>query len=177
VKKLVQMHDGSVEAHSDGPGHGSEFQVRLPILIGAASRTPVEDEYLGQSNVRVLIVDDKHDAASSLAMLVQKLGNEVFVAHDGLKAVELAGKLRPDVVLMDIGMPQLNGYEAARQMREQPWAHRLVLIALTGWGQEEDKQRAQEAGFDHHLIKPLDIASLKMLLAQITGRKEPAKAN
>ena len=114
---------------------------------------------------RILVVDDNVDAADSLGMVLELLGNEVRTAHDGEAGVEAAGGFRPDVVLMDIGMPRLNGYEAARRMREQSWGEGLFLVALTGWGQDEDRRRSASAGFDHHLVKPVAPATLAKLLA------------
>jgi CheY-like chemotaxis protein len=168
VKRLVEMHGGSVEAHSDGPNRGSEFIVRLPIVV----------ELLGESHAadldcrpltgkrRMLIVDDNENAAHVLGMLLTALGNEVQTAFDGLTAIELAERFRPDVMLLDIGMPKMNGYETARFIRQQPWGKDIVLAALTGWGQEEDKRRTREVGFDYHFVKPLDPAVLQKFLAE-----------
>jgi CheY-like chemotaxis protein len=113
---------------------------------------------------RILVVDDNHDSAISLGMMLNLMGNETFTAHDGLAAVEAADQFRPDMILLDIGLPKLNGYDACRLIREQPWSRRIVIVALTGWGQEEDRRRSQEAGFDHHLVKPVEIAALEALL-------------
>ncbi len=118
------------------------------------------------SKLRILVVDDNKDVAKVLSMMLKALGNEVQTAHDGCEAIRMAAEYRPDIVLMDIGMPELNGYEAAQQIREQDWGMSMVLVALTGWGQEEDKQRAKEAGFDHHLAKPAEPAALRELLAK-----------
>ena len=118
---------------------------------------------------RVLIVDDSEDGAESLAMLLQLGGHETHIAHDGVEAIEAAEKLRPDVVLLDIGLPRLNGYEVCRRLRKEPWAKNLVLVALTGWGQEEDRHRSREAGFDAHLVKPVDHDALLRLLASLPG--------
>ena len=173
VKQLVEMHGGSVEAHSDGPGKGSEFIVRLPLWKDEGGRLKVEsgtdppDSSLlpHSSSLKVLVVDDNKDAASSLAMMLKIMGNEVRTAHDGLEGVETAAAFRPDMILMDIGMPKLNGYDACRRIREQPWAKNVVLVALTGWGQEEDRRRSSEAGFNVHLVKPVDLDALRKLLA------------
>jgi CheY-like chemotaxis protein len=113
---------------------------------------------------RVLVVDDNQDAALSLAMWLELIGHKTHCAHDGLQAVEAAAMFRPDVVLLDIGLPKLNGYEAARKIRAQPWGNGVTLVALTGWGQEEDRQRSTEAGFDSHMVKPVDIDDLTKLL-------------
>src|SRR5262249_51850021 len=140
VKSLVQMHGGTVSAHSGGPNQGSEFVVRLPRTPEAgATRAPATT---AQSRVakarRVLVVDDNEDAAELLSLAVKALGNEVGTAHDGLEALELASTFRPEVILMDMGMPHMDGFEAARRIREQPWARHVTLVAVTGWGQEED---------------------------------------
>jgi len=172
VKTLVEMHGGTVEAQSDGLTRGSEFTVRLPILSDAAlpaSHTSVSEPPLPTMRRRVLIVDDSEDGAESLAMLLQLGGHETHIAHDGVEAIEAAEKLRPDVVLLDIGLPRLNGYEVCHRLRKEPWAKDLVLVALTGWGQEEDRHRSREAGFDAHLVKPVDHDALLRLLASLPG--------
>src|SRR5262249_51380280 len=115
---------------------------------------------------RFLVVDDNTDAASSLAKLLEITGNETYTAHDGLEAVEAAEEFRPDVVLLDIGLPKMNGYDACRRIREQPWGKGMLLVACTGWGQVDDRRKSQEVGFDHHLIKPVDYAILTKLLAE-----------
>jgi CheY-like chemotaxis protein len=170
VKKLVEMHGGSVEAKSEGPGQGSEFVVRLPVVMSLV-RANEPDGALGpagpSARCRILVADDSPDSADSLALLLKLMGNEVLTARDGQEAVDLAALYRPDVVLLDIGMPRLNGYDAARQIRQQPWGKGVLLIALSGWGQQEDKRRAQEAGFDHHLVKPVEPAALEKLLATV----------
>lgn len=168
VKRLVEMHRGSVEARSDGVNCGSEFIVRLPIVVellgeshGSNGEAPASS-----GKRRILVVDDNENAAQVMGMLLKALGNEVQTAFDGLAAVELAERFRPDAILLDIGMPKMNGYETARHIREQPWGARIVLAALTGWGQEDDKRRTREAGFDHHFVKPLDLAVLQRFLAE-----------
>lgn len=187
VRRLVEMHGGTVEARSAGTGEGAELVVRLPVLLGQPPsqppRRPAESD--GESPapaagapetrgggrpLRVLVVDDNVDSADSLAMLLELSGHEVSTAYDGLEAVDAAERLRPDVVLLDIGMPRLNGYDAARRIREQPWGRQMLLIAQTGWGQEEDRRRAREAGFDGHLTKPVDMAALARLLASPPAR-------
>jgi signal transduction histidine kinase len=173
VRRLVELHGGTVEARSAGPGQGSEVTVRLPAAASQPrTATPREVANRGEAagplpKRRILVVDDNEDAAASLTLLLTLSGNEVRTAHDGLTAVKMAAAFRPAVILLDIGMPKLNGYEAARRIREQQ-GKEVVLIALTGWGQEEDKRQAQEAGFDHHLVKPLDPATLQSLLASLT---------
>ena len=172
VKTLVEMHGGTVQAQSDGLARGSEFTIRLPILSNTAlpaSSTGVSEPPLPTMRRRVLIVDDSEDGAESLAMLLQLGGHETHVAHDGIEAIEAAEKLRPDVVLLDIGLPRLNGYEVCHRLRKEPWAKDLMLVALTGWGQEEDRHRSKEAGFDAHLVKPVDHDALLRLLASLPG--------
>lgn len=160
------MHGGTVEAHSDGPGRGSEFVVRLPVTEDQAS-TSSEENTDGDgfpATYRILVVDDNHDAARLLSMTLRLLGNEVHTAYSGREAIDVAARVRPHVVVMDIGMPEMSGYDAARRMRSEPWGKDAILIALTGWGQTEDKQRSAEAGFDHHLVKPLEPATLRRVL-------------
>jgi signal transduction histidine kinase/CheY-like chemotaxis protein len=168
VRGLVEMHGGRVEAYSEGPGKGSEFVVRLPVLLSAAGRPEAEDgetPCLSSSKCRVLVVDDNEDSANSLAMMLRIMGYHTRTAYDGLEAVEVAAAFRPAVVLLDLGLPKLSGYDTCRRIREQPWGERMVLIAQTGWGQEDDKRRAKEAGFNFHLVKPVDPAALERLLA------------
>ena len=168
VRRLVEMHGGSVQASSEGVDRGSEFVVRLPVLIErrkALSVNPVVGEPTPVTARRILVVDDNHDSADTLSMLLQLTGNQTQVAFDGVEAVEAATSFRPDVILMDLGMPRLNGYEAARKIREQPWGKCMVLVALTGWGQDEDRKKTAEAGFDGHLVKPVEFAELTKLLA------------
>jgi PAS domain S-box-containing protein len=170
VHRLVEMHGGTVEARSDGPGKGSEFIVCLPLGVDARDREPegrIDDDEKAVTPVtrRILVVDDNWDSAESLVMFLRMMGNNVHTAHDGLEAVEVAATLRPDVVLLDIGLPRLNGYEAARRIREKFGAGEIVLVAVTGWGQDEDRRRSKEAGFDYHLTKPVDFDALQKLLS------------
>ena len=169
VKRLVEMHGGSVEARSAGVGQGSAFVVRLPAAMGVSDvSTPIPSESLASSAMhRILVVDDNKDSADSLAMLLQLTGHEVFVTHDGRSALEAVELRRPDVVLLDIGLPSLNGHDVCRWIRQQPWGKTTVIIALTGWGQEEDRRRSQEAGFDGHLVKPVDHGRLLALLESL----------
>jgi PAS domain S-box-containing protein len=169
VRRLVELHGGTVEARSEGLGRGSEFIVRLPIVAEQPSGKLVRPTRPGPGKgaaapCRILVVDDNRDAADSLALMLQLTGHEVHTAHDGLEAVAAATKLKPDVVLLDIGMPHLNGFDAARLIRENLRGQETLLVALTGWGQEEDRRRSQEAGFDYHLVKPVDPAALQTLL-------------
>jgi PAS domain S-box-containing protein len=167
VKRLIEMHGGTVEAHSAGPGKGSEFVIRLPIHVGPLQRMlPTDGQTAATSAAhRILVADDNEQAARILAMLLTALGNDVRVAHDGQAALEVAAEFHPDIIFLDLGMPKLDGYETARQIREQPWGKSVVLAALTGWGQEEDKRRTKEVGFNHHLVKPVEPSTLQMLLA------------
>ncbi|HEY7313938.1 MAG TPA: ATP-binding protein [Gemmataceae bacterium] len=173
VKGLVELHGGGIEARSEGPDRGSEFVVRLPIAVETPLREPAqssaEDEQQSVTGCRILIVDDNRDSADSLAVLLKVMGNEVGTAYDGEQAVEAAATLRPDVVLLDIGMPKVNGYEACRRIRQQPWGQGMFLIALTGWGQEEDRRRTEQAGFDRHMVKPVEPAALMKLLTSLSS--------
>lgn len=167
VRSLVEMHGGLVTAHSAGVGQGSDFIVRLPLgknTSGIARRAaPTTASVL--PNHRVLVVDDNVDSAKSLGLLLKKLGAEVQVVHDGPSALDLLAHYHPTVVLLDIGMPGMDGYEVARRIRSQPNGDQLLLIALTGWGQEDDRLRSRQAGFDHHLLKPADLSALKAIVA------------
>ena len=166
VKGLVEMHGGEVQGHSEGPGKGSEFVVRLPLSQGRKGQNPpsaaASTEFSGR---RVLIVDDNRDAAASMGMMLSLLGLEVRTAHDGLEAIDLAEAFRPEVMLLDIGLPRLNGYDTCHRIRARSWGKAVFMIAVTGWGQEDDRRRSQEAGFDYHLLKPVDFAALERLLA------------
>ena len=167
VKNLVEMHSGTVEAHSAGVGLGSEFVVRLPVTHEAAQPQPTAQPHESLRTTtarRVLLVDDNRDAAESLAMLLKLSGHDTHIAHDGLEAVEKAALLIPDIILLDIGLPKINGFEAARRIRKQSQSKRPVLVALTGWGQDADRQRSREAGFDAHVVKPVDPNVLANLL-------------
>ncbi len=170
VRQLVEMHGGSIESFSDGLGCGSEFVVRLPGVIEHPEPVPVAPpaaaELSKTAGRRILVVDDNPDSTESLAMLLQLTGNETRVAHDGIEAVEAAAEFLPEVVLLDIGMPGMNGYDAARAIREQPWGRRMILVAMTGWGQAEDRKRSKDAGFNGHLVKPVDFAALAKMLAE-----------
>lgn len=166
VKGLTEAHGGTVEARSSGVGKGCTFIVRLP----ATERKPSADNQTDASQPvakgRILIVDDNRDGAASLAMLLTVMGNDTRTAQDGLEGVELAEAFRPDLIVLDIGLPKLNGFDACRRIREQAWAKDTLIVAATGWGQEEDRRRSKEAGFDHHLVKPVDAAEVNRLLAE-----------
>ena len=170
VKRLVELHGGTVTVHSEGPGAGSAFVIRLPIsdeaqLTGAGTRGGAV--LSAASSLRILIVDDNRDAADGLAILLHNYGSETRTAYDGLEALRVAEDFRPDVVLLDIGMPKADGREVARRLRREPWGARTCVIAVTGWSNETDRARSREAGFDHHLVKPLDTAELTRLLAPL----------
>jgi PAS domain S-box-containing protein len=171
VKRLTEMHGGSIEARSAGEGQGSEFIVRLPVLSRAADAAEAgpDVESGSQPQRRVLIVDDNRDSADSLAMLMEITGNKTYRAHDGVEAVAAIEKHRPEVVLLDIGLPGLDGHEVCRRVREQPWGKEIVMIALTGWGQDDDRRKSEEAGFNGHLVKPVDYDQLLELLASFTN--------
>jgi CheY-like chemotaxis protein len=150
---------------------GSQFVVRLPVDDMPAQKAPQTPEEANQSRSsvthRMLVVDDDSDTTESLAMILRRMGNEIQTAHDGLEAVQAAATFRPAVVLLDIGLPKINGYEAAKLIRDKMANQKVVIIAMTGWGQQDDKRRALEAGFDHHLTKPVEPAALSRLLALI----------
>jgi PAS domain S-box-containing protein len=175
VKRLIEMHGGTVEARSAGEGRGSTFEVRMAVSKEVADVvTPPERETPANGAAhRILVVDDNKDSADSLAMLLELTGHDVFTAHDGQEAFDAAEQHRPDVVLLDIGLPVVNGHDVCRRIRQQGWGQAMVLIALTGWGQDEDRRRSQEAGFDGHLVKPVDHARLLTLLASL---REPRTA-
>jgi signal transduction histidine kinase len=175
AKRLAEMHGGDVQASSDGPGKGSEFVVRLPRKKndGAASAVHADVEQAPEATMsmaarRILLADDNRDALETLARLLQLGGHEIHKAVDGVQALEAATRVRPDLVLLDIGMPGMDGYEVARRIRSQPWGRAAKLVALSGWGQESDRKRSREAGFDTHCIKPLDPQRLSMLLASLS---------
>jgi CheY-like chemotaxis protein len=163
------MHGGSVTAESDGLGAGSSFTVRLPMLQAAQVEASgaVQPEAAAAVRRRILVADDNLDAAESLAMLLTMMGHEVRAAHDGAQAVEQAEQFRPDLILMDVGMPRLDGLQAATQIRSMDWGASPVIVALTGWGQDADRKRSKEAGCDVHLVKPLDFERLTTLLTQL----------
>ena len=170
VKRLTEMHGGSIEARSAGEGQGSEFIVRLPILSKPAVSSQPENAVEKSPERRILIVDDNRDSADSLAMLLEITGNKTYMAHDGAEALEAVEKYRPEVVLLDIGLPTLDGHEVCRRVRQQPWGKDIIVIALTGWGQEDDRRKSEEAGFNGHLVKPVDYDKLLELLSSLTAR-------
>ena len=171
VKRLTEMHGGSIEARSAGVGQGSEFIVRLPVLskpaLASAAGSDVTQNH--EPTRRILIVDDNRDSADSLSMLLDLTGNQTYMAHDGIEALQAAEKYRPEVVLLDIGLPLIDGHEVCRRVREQPWGKDIVVIALTGWGQEDDRRKSEAAGFNGHLVKPVDYDKLLELLGELTN--------
>jgi CheY-like chemotaxis protein len=155
-----------VTVRSDGLGRGTEFAVDLPVLSDAPRARPeAADVPVAPVRRRILVVDDSEDAAESIAMLLEFGGHETKQAHDGVEAVAAAERWRPHVVLLDIGLPKMNGYDACRRIRREPWGRQMFIIALTGWGQEEDRQRSDEAGFDAHMVKPPDYDALMTMIA------------
>ncbi|MEO7867438.1 MAG: ATP-binding protein [Candidatus Eisenbacteria bacterium] len=177
VRQLAKLHGGSVEARSAGTGQGSEFILTLPVILAPSASEAVKKgsetppEYPRR---RILVADDNKDAVESLALLLQIAGHEVHRVFDGEAAITSAQDVRPDVALLDIGMPRVNGYDVARRIREFPWGRQMYLVALTGWGQDEDRHRAQAAGFDAHFVKPVDPDAVLRLLGSIaTSPPEP----
>lgn len=173
VRRLTELHGGSVEARSEGPGKGSEFIVRLPLAQDERRTDPASPlEHAKEKAAkkgRILLVDDNRDAVASLSMVLESSGYDVQTANDGLKGVELAERFRPHIVLLDIGLPKLNGYAVARRIRALPAGKTMVLIATTGWGQDEDRRRSIDAGFDHHMVKPVDLAELERLIESVAA--------
>jgi PAS domain S-box-containing protein len=175
ARGLIEMHGGGITAYSEGVGRGSEFTVRLPLLghpnrdVAAEPSEPLAASPSAQAR-RILIADDLRDSADSLAMLLDAMGHRVHVAYDGERALVMAEQYRPEVVLLDLGMPKMNGYETCRRIREAPWGRDMTLIAQTGWGAPEDRRRTRDAGFDHHVVKPIDPAAMDALLRTVPIR-------
>jgi CheY-like chemotaxis protein len=170
VRGLVQLHGGSVSAHSGGPGQGSEFVVRLPLCraateVASPSLSGACAAQAKSARRRVLVVDDNVDGACSLEKLLNMLGHQVAVSHDGPACLEKSRTFKPEVVILDIGLPGINGYEVGRRLRKMPALRKVLLIAMTGWGSDEDRQRSMEAGFNAHLVKPVELRDLESLLA------------
>ncbi len=172
VQRLVEMHGGRVEVYSS-LGSGSEFVVRLPVV--ASSVPPpaptTEPAQPAKALLRVLVVDDNVDSAVTVGMLLKATGHEVRVAHDGPAALEVASEYKPAVVLLDIGLPGMDGYEIAQRLRQQPQLGNVTLVAMTGYGQESDRQRSREAGFNHHLVKPIDFDMVRKILATVLEQR------
>jgi CheY-like chemotaxis protein len=170
VRQIAALHGGSIEAYSDGLGHGSEFVLTVPIVaISPDEQAPARVTGPDAMQRRILVVDDNRDAAESLAVLLQLAGHEVEYVLDGKAAVALAEQTRPEVVFLDLGMPIMNGYEVARRIRAQPWGKRTYLVALSGWGQADERQRTKDAGFHAHLVKPVAPEAISRLLEVMTG--------
>lgn len=175
VKRLVEMHGGRIEAKSEGPGRGSEFIMTLPVLTDAPDPPSThESENLAsfKSSLRILIVDDNLDGAQSLAAMLKMMGNDTCTAYEGLEGLDAAERFRPHVILLDIGLPKLDGFEVCRRIRQQPWGKNMVVVAVTGWGQDHDRRRSQEAGFDQHLVKPANLPALTKLLAEVNSAND-----
>jgi CheY-like chemotaxis protein len=173
AKQMVELHGGRIEAHSEGPHRGSEFRVLLPRVaeVPAMQDSPVDAtkiSVLGADDVRILIVDDNVDAADSLALFLKMAGYQTRVAYDGRMAIEMAEILEPAVVLLDLGLPYLNGHDVAQRLRAMSWGRTARLIALTGWGQEDAVLRSRQSGFDEHLTKPVDPNVLLQRIIQLT---------
>ena len=177
VKGLVEMHRGTVTAHSDGQGRGSTFTVRLPVLD--RDPAPATDDTLAEPTAeagpkrRILVVDDNRDAAVSMATMLKLMANDVRTAHSGREALSTAESFRPDLVLMDVGMAGMDGYETTRRIREEPWGRHIAVYALTGWGQEADRLQSQEAGCNGHLVKPVKLRDLERILADLQAGSGP----
>ena len=167
VKRLVELHGGRIAVRSDGPGHGSEFTVWLPVLVddGKPAEVVAKTSMPATKPRRILVTDDNQDSARSLALLLKHSGHEVETAFDGEQAIEKAEVWRPDVMLLDLGMPEMNGYDVCRSIRQRSWGKGIRIVALTGWGQDRDRQNTRDAGFDAHLVKPVDVAALGNALA------------
>jgi CheY-like chemotaxis protein/two-component sensor histidine kinase len=175
ARRLVEMHGGSIEARSAGAGEGSTFTVRLPLATQPARPSSDGDDGVDVLDdgvrSRVLVVDDNRDAVASLSILLELAGNTVRTAYDGLEAVQAAEVFQPNVILLDIGLPRLSGLDACRRIRALPNGDRMVIVAITGWGQETDRLRAREAGFDDHMVKPVDPQELMRFVAEIARRR------
>jgi CheY-like chemotaxis protein len=178
VKGLVEMHGGTVSAASGGPGRGSTFTVGLPMVDQPGDRQAGSSTVEGRVGPgrRILVVDDNQDAAMTMADMLELLGDEVCTAQDGIEAISAAETFRPEVILMDVGMPRMNGYDATRRIREEPWGKAITVVALTGWGQESDRARSKAAGCDGHLVKPVSLDDLEALLERLSSAGEDARS-
>ncbi|WP_339749444.1 CheR family methyltransferase [uncultured Rubinisphaera sp.] len=174
VKSLLEMHKGTIEVFSDGPDQGTEFHIKLPTIAPSHQQlhpdTP--QETTSEKTCRVLVVDDNIAAAKMLGMIVKSFGHEVHLAHDGEQACEVAAQYQPEIILMDLGMPKMDGLTACRQMRTQPWGQNISIFALTGWGQDKDREQTKEAGFNNHLVKPVEASQLKTLFAEVLSENK-----
>jgi CheY-like chemotaxis protein len=178
ARRLVELHGGRIDVASDGAGHGSEFTVRLPaISLAATHEVPKSDpspaESAAPAPLRILVVDDNVDAADSVAWLFRQQSHDVRTTHDGRSAIGLATEFRPQVVVLDLGLPQLDGYEVSRRLRTLPDTRDALIIAVSGYGQDEDRRRSSQAGFDHHFIKPVDFQTLLGVLREAEDNRSP----
>jgi signal transduction histidine kinase len=173
VKRLVELHDGTVEVSSKGEGQGAEFTVCLPIFLAPPEPEVPADRHqeTTRKNYRILLIDDNIDGLKMLSMLLSTYGHDVATAQSGQRGIEQVADFSPNLILLDIGMPGMDGYETARRLRALPQGDQLVLVALTGWGQEEDRRRTREAGFDFHLVKPLDIEDIQLLFSEVESAR------
>lgn len=181
AKRLVEMHGGAIEAHSDGPGHGSTFVIRLPLplsdIVPAIAPDALAEQPAAKQGMRILVVDDNADAAESLAVLLNYSGHETRAVHEPRSALGAALEFNPELVFLDLGMPYLSGFDLAAQLREQPSLKDTVLVALSGWGADEDRLRSKQAGIDHHLTKPVRLQDIESLLAHVSTKNEQAPAS
>src|SRR5205085_4088213 len=178
TRKLVELHGGTVTAHSEGQGQGSVFKVRLPLAQPVAGESPPQepvDVPVPTGSLRILVADDNIDAAETMSILLESMGHKVRLAHDGQAALQAAEEFDPQLVLLDIGMPCVNGYEACRRIRAQAGGAARTVVAVTGWGQPQDQELAREAGFDRHLVKPVDMDMLLQLIAARLEGSEQAR--
>jgi CheY-like chemotaxis protein len=181
VQRILELHGGTVQAFSLGAKQGSQFVVSLPVLPKAFQQESSKDvnaDFFNPKNRirRILVADDFPQAAETLAGLLRQEGYEVQIAQDGLEAFQAAERSHPDAIVLDLAMPELNGYDAARKIREQPWGKQVMLIALTGWGQQRDRHRTKEAGFDAHLTKPVKYEAILELLGNLPNHRRPGSA-
>jgi CheY-like chemotaxis protein len=178
ARRLAEMHGGTLDAQSEGPGKGAVFTLRLPRAVPPEVASPgsVDELHGSIRGQRILVVDDNRDAADSLRLMLELLGADVHIARSGREALTRFAECRADAVLLDIGMPEMDGYEVARAIRQRPEGKGTMIVAVSGWGQESDRQRSREAGFDHHLVKPADLQAIEMLLASLPARSGEAGA-
>ena len=170
VRRLVDLHGGRVEARSDGPGCGSEFIVRVPALVEAPQEhSPLRTEApaVTSTGQKVLVLDDNRDAADTLSLMMRLMGNDIRTAYDAPEALRVAAEFSPTIALLDLGLPGMSGYSAAQAIRREPWGKDMILVAVTGWGQETDRARSRDAGFDHHLVKPVAPDDILEILASL----------
>ena len=179
ARRIVELHGGSIRAGSDGIGKGSTFTIRLPLAAahGSDRAAPAPEQAVDAGRRRILVVEDNEDAASTLAMMLTSAGNEVAVSHDAHAALETAERLKPDTVLLDLGLPKMSGYDVCRRLRKEPWARDVVIVALSGWGQQQDRRESSDAGFDAHLVKPVQFDTLAATLSKARRARGSAPAS